>query len=226
MKKLIVSLLLLPFFISAEEPQPLYEGSSITFTVQGANDESYMLLSNGETLDYPIWEILKKETSKITDPKKKDIVIDALTRYNLQYDKVDKIIRFRRANFLNKITYEDYPTRIQIIGYLEKGKIFSLVEFVYHAEDWIFAKKIKIVADDYTWEASNRFSTEVGNSGIWEYCSFEYNPKMKELIKNIINSKETIVRFSGKYYDDFTVTQRMKDTLKLMSEAIVILNGK
>ena len=55
---------------------------------------------------------------------------------------------------------------------------------------------------------------------------FEYNPKMKELIKNIINSKETIVRFSGKYYDDFTVTQRMKDTLKLMSEAIVILNGK
>lgn len=127
MKKLIVSLLLLPFFISAEEPQPLYEGSSITFTISTLQTDSnfkWMSLSNGQTLNFDVWEIIKKTTEKIKEPAKRDTVISAISQYDPKYDKVDKIVRLSRADYFEKteFSYDDHESRIQFIGYIKVSK--------------------------------------------------------------------------------------------------------
>lgn len=98
----------------------------------------------------------------------------------------------------------------------------------YTSGDWIFFKKITIMADGEKYYKTFNYYDVVrdnANGDIWEYVDVEPSEADIEMLWAIANSEETIVRFEGdEYYDDYTVTASNKQGIKEALMAYEALN--
>jgi hypothetical protein len=169
-----------------------------------------MKLQNGRTIKSADWNnYLSKFVSQFP-PATADSIIDGLTRFSYEYDKVERMIRYEpdkseSANY----TGNSY---ISFYGSIKDLKIIPFVKFNYAGPDWIYANRIKMVCDDETFEFDSlKFYTYGTTTYVSEYVLFPYDRSMKKLVSKIINSKETIIRFySDPNYSDLVVTEWMK----------------
>ncbi len=204
--------------------EPITKGSSIKVDT---NYPYEMKLSNGRLLRQKNWNEYLKPFIKTYSQENADIIVDGLTRYWWAYDKVDKKIKFEPLRYMSEPYSRSKYVSMQ--GTIEKGRAIGLIKIKYYSSSWIFANRLKIVADGYTWESPElKFYRDNSGGNVWEYTFLNLSKQEhREVAEKISSAKETIIRFNGKqYFSDFTLPSRMKDDLKAMIKVIDVVNNK
>ena len=205
---------------------PLAEWSNISYNKNYKYHPDEMKLSNGMLLRRANWDNLLKSYVESFPIEQRNDILEGLTRFWVGYDEVDKIIKFEPLRYISG----PYGSKsyISFKGRLEKNRAFALVELKYYGESWIFADRIKVVIDDnYTWESPNIEFYRDNTSSVWEYTFLNIESlEIRKMIKKIISSNKTIIRFIGQqYYSDFEVTKRMKTDMAAILKTIDLVNG-
>ena len=117
-----------------------------------------------------------------------------------------------------------YQKGTGIWAYMGRSKDSSIklrYKFNYEAKDWLFVKSIIIAADNERFEKKDvTFKRDSSYSGINEWYDVIVLDEDLKIIKVIINSKETTIRFEGDTsYDDYVVTDKEKKSLKNIVDA-------
>lgn len=110
--------------------------------------------------------------------------------------------------------------RCFILPYLGRSGDETWLRLVYNYtdDDWVFYKKVIVVADGERFVQSFKYfdivhDNEAGD--VWEYIDTEVGAYEEEMLWAIANSEETLVRFEGDdYYHDFTVNSTDKQAIK------------
>lgn len=134
-------------------------------------------------------------------------VIDMLRDLNLYIDKLDNKI------YIHSNNYNDYPFSPRVV-YI--GDKLSLVGDVnYNASSWLFIESMNISVDGKLYNFDKlKFDREVLSGGITETSLITLGEPEIEMLKNIIKSKNSFVRFNGrKYYNDIEITKEAKQQI-------------
>ena len=177
------------------------------------------MLLRGDT-----WNGFLKEYVESLPLGKRNDVLNGLTRFYKEYDKVDRIIKFEPRRYISgPYSSNSY---VSLKGSFTKTKASALLKIHYYGSDWIFANRITIVADDFTWKSPALNFYRDHYTKVWEYAYLNLNKaEYRKLADRISSSKEVIIRFHGKqYYDDLQVTERMKQDISAMLKAIDAVN--
>jgi hypothetical protein len=210
--------------VKVEKWEPIMEGSKINVDV---NYEYEIKLSNGRLLNQSKWNDYLKPFVSGYSQDKADTMIDGLSRYYWEYDKVDKKIRYEPLRYMSEPYSRSNYVSMQ--GSISKDKTTGLLKFKYYGPSWIFAKSVKIVADDFTWQSQElEFYTDNSGGKVWEYAYLDISkPEFRKVADKIASSKEVIIRFQGQqYYSDLSLPKRMKSDLMAMLDVIDVLNTK
>lgn len=115
--------------------------------------------------------------------------------------------------------------RCAIYPYLAKsdsGKVTMRLKVIYFGDSWLFLRGVIFDIDDETYPLSYSQGEYFrdNNWDVWEVIDKEVSDTDKVLLREIANSKTTVIRFQGsQYYHDMTVSQAEKqgiqDTLEL-----------
>lgn len=179
---------------------------------------AYMVLSHEEKQKVPNAALVEE---KITEYKQyKD---NAKKKLKKTYDKM------RDISFYEPYSKPQYATSGKYfsayIGSTDASEAFRLV-FNYAGDDWLFIDNARLLVDGerYTVPLSNIQREYVSYySGLYEHADFVASDDEIEMVKKIINSKETIVRLNGeKYYSEFTLSDAAK---KGIGEALEAYEG-
>ncbi len=205
--------------------EALIEGSDLKTDINYKYYPNEMKLSNGMLLRKNTWNgFLKKYIEKFS-LEKRDTILRGLTRFYIAYDKVEKIIKFEPLRYISgPYSLNSY---VSLQGSLTKSKASALLKIHYYSYSWIFANKITVIADNFTWKSPELKFYRDNNSKIWEYTFLDLdNPKYRMIADKIASSKEVIIRFYGEqYYDDIQITERMKEDILAMLKTIDTING-
>ena len=107
---------------------------------------------------------------------------------------------------------------------LKTGEFVSLrIQANYTGDDWLFWEKLTINIDgENTYKNANYSDINRDNDygDVWETYDYNATDLDVELLRKIVQSKKTIVRFEGKhYYKDVEVTAADKQGIKQMLTA-------
>jgi len=208
----------------SQDKAPLFPGSQLMIDAELYKiDKDYMLLQNGISIKTSDWNGFLKKLVSGFPASTADSILEGLTLYHYEWDKVEKMIRFDP----DRSPGAGYTGRSYICfsGFIKDSKVIPYVKFNYSGSDWIYANRIKLVCDDETFEYDSlKFYTLGTVNYVSEYVLMPFDAAMQELINKIINSKETIIRFySDPFYSDFVVTNRMKLDMKEFLKTIKAL---
>lgn len=132
-------------------------------------------------------------------------------------DKIENHAWYKDVGFL----YQKGTGILAYMGRFKNNSIILRCRFNYEAEDWLFVKSIIIAADNERFEKTDaNFERNSSYSGIKEWYDFSVLDEDLIIIKAIINSKDTTIRFKGdaNYYD-YVVTDKEKKSLKNIIDA-------
>ena len=206
--------------------ESLVEGSDLKKDVNYKYHPSEMKLSNDMLLRGDTWNGFLKEYVESFPIEKRNDVLRGLTRFYKDYDKVDKVIKFEPLRYISgPYSSNSY---VSLKGSLTRSKASALLKIRYYGSSWIFANRITVVADDFTWKSSDLHFYRDNYTKVWEYTYLDLSqPEYRKIANKIVSSKEVIIRFHGKqYYDDLQVTERMKQDISAMLKVIDAINGK
>lgn len=199
---------------------PLMEGMKTSYNANYEYHSSEMQLNNGTVLRQDDWDYIK-ELTKPFPAKKQDIIVNGLSKHYTDWDKVEQKIVF------SPVRYHNHPyassSYIGLIGSIKSNAVETYAKLKYYGSDWLFVNSVKVVADG---KELASFSVDVkrDNYGgnVWEYALLPLsNPKHRKLIENIIAAQDVIIRFYGdQHYDDLKVSDRMKEDMGAMLEAL------
>lgn len=104
----------------------------------------------------------------------------------------------------------------------EGDRLWIRVIYNYTADDWVFFKKITVLADGERFTKTFSYFDIVHDNGggrIWEYIDTDATGD-EEMLWAIANSSETMIRFEGDdYADDVTIRDSDKQALREALEA-------
>ncbi|WP_019647367.1 hypothetical protein [Pseudoalteromonas piscicida] len=204
----------------------LVEGAELKVDVNYKYYPSEMMLSNGMLLRGNTWNGFLKAYVENLPLEKRNDVLNGLSRFYKEYDKVDRVIKFEPLRYISgPYSSNSY---VSLKGSFTKLKASALLKIQYYGNDWLFADRITIVADDFIWKSPERKFYRDHYTKVWEYTYFDLKQmEFRRLADKIVTSKDVIIRFHGKqYYDDLQVTDRMKQDISVMLKAIDVINGK
>jgi len=203
---------------------PLFTGSSIFIDADALRtNKEIMKLQNGTTIKTADWNNYLSKLVLQFPAAKADSIVDGLTRYSYEYDKVEKMIRLEPdKRETGNYTGNSY---ISFYGFIKDSKIIPFVKFNYSGSDWIYANRIKMVCDNDTYEFDSlKFYTHGTLTYVSEYVLFPYTKEMQLMVEKIIKSKETIIRFyCDPNYSDLVVTEWMKFDMEKFLKTIKAL---
>ena len=142
----------------------------------------------------------------------------ALQKMNTTYDKVQKLTWYQHQNEpqYTDITCYIYP----YIGRMDDGYTWLRVALNYTDAQtdagWIFFDHVIFGVDgENTTKTFSRDEIVRDNdTEVWETADFEPNASEIQLLKDIANSTETIIRFEGdEYYEDHVVNDKEKEAI-------------
>ncbi len=92
-----------------------------------------------------------------------------------------------------------------------------IIRISYFGDNWIFYDSIIFNIDGEKYEIRTAElgepRREVAEIGVWESSVLLYN-RYETLINKIINSNKTIMRLSGKYHEDYIITEEQKQAMQ------------
>lgn len=142
----------------------------------------------------------------------------ALKKLNTEYDKVQKLTWYQHKNQPRyvDITCYIYP----YIGRMDSGYTWLRVALNYTDAKtnagWIFFNHVifSVDGENTTKTFSRNDIVRDNDTEVWETADFEPTASEIQLLKNIANSTETIIRFEGdEYYEDHIVTDKEKTAI-------------
>jgi len=182
-----------------------------------------MMLSNGMLLRQTQWEYLKPLIEKYPETAR-DTILDGLTRFWTGYDRVEKQITIEPLRYISG----PYSGRsyVSLVGTIRSKKAVAFLKFNYRGRSWLFAERIKVVADDYVWQSPELGFHRDHSTEVWESAHLDLeDPAVRRLAVAIMDAKEAIVRFQGRqYHSDLVVTDRMKSDLRAIVDALDRIN--
>ncbi len=132
-------------------------------------------------------------------------------------DKIENRIWLKDAESL----YRKGTGILAYIGRFKDNSIILRFRVNYEADDWLFIKSIIIATDNERFEKTDADFERTSSYGrIKEWYDFNLLDEDLKIIKAIINSKETTIRFKGDSgYNDYVVTAKEKKSLKNILDA-------
>lgn len=157
--------------------------------------------------------------------EKERIIAEKTPLFNANYDKVENITWYEHKSMPKYI-----DTRSYIIPYIAKrnNDYWICIRYNYTGDDWVFWKKMTILAD------GNKYFKNVGrdtvrdndNGVVWEYYDQALNIAVDmddadlKMLRTIADSQETIIRFEGDEHQyDLTVSATDK---KIISDTLAL----
>lgn len=145
-------------------------------------------------------------------------------KFTTKYDDIEGVTWIYHKN---KPYYANNKAFYIYLGLSDKGNVWQRLVIRYHGDDWLFIEKITIKTDNntYTIDASN--SERDHNADVWEWIDIAPTSVEDIIVSNIIESKSTKVRFSGKQYSqDWVLTSKEVKGLKEIKEYYALLEEK
>ena len=218
----------------------VFANSTITIDSEAAikaADDAYNALSEeeqGMVTNYSKLELAKTalgvaqmaEQEKIKAEKEK-VIKEYSKKFNIETDKVKGITWYQPKNFPQYIDIRSYI--IPYIGVRSTGAPWICIRYNYTGDDWIFWESLTIVTDNNRYTKTYSYSSihrDNESGDVWENydevlpTGASMDSSNLQMLKDIAESKETIIRFQGDYYHyDLYVTKEdktmIKDVLKL-----------
>lgn len=191
---------------------------SIRDRYDSANDEVKAGISN--------YQILEQAENDLNYLKEKALQ-EALSSLQIETDEVENITYYKPA------TYPNYAnSRSFMLPYIaQQNSSASLVlRFYYTNRDWLFFDRITISIDGDTnyKKTYNTFEIhrDIGNLYIMEWVDDFASLSNIEILKQIVSSEKTVVRFEGmNYYDEIIIDNSDKSAINQVLTAYELLNN-
>lgn len=190
---------------------------------------AYNLLSPTEkeqVTNYSVIEAASKNLTELQEAEKERALQQALSSLQSETDKVEGITWYKPS------TYPSYVnTRCYVLPYIGRSdySTWLRLRFNYTGDDWIFFEKITISIDgENYYKTYNYFDVDRdnGSGDVWEWVDISVTDSDIEMLKQIVSSNETIVRFQGeKYYYDFTIQNSDKTAINQVLTAYEALQN-
>ena len=175
------------------------------------------------TLD--ILETAEATYESLRDAENQRIITEYSAKFETESDPIEGITWYMHNSMPDYIDIRSYI--IPYIG-VQGNRAWICIRYNYTADSWIFWENLTIMVDGTKYNKYvGPFDTIRDNdTEIWEFWdeALDYNQPMSstelQMLNDIANSTETIIRFEGDdYYDDLYVTdtdrQIIRDTLML-----------
>lgn len=112
------------------------------------------------------------------------------------------------------------------IGVVQGKLPWLSVVFRYHGQHWVFAQKILVRADETLLTLTPNDWTRDNDTTVWEIADLRVTPVELAIIRQIITSKQSILRFEGKdKQQDITIPDSMKQDLQRVLKAYEMMGG-
>lgn len=158
-------------------------------------------------------QIEKEKQSKSQAEAKKRT--DMLTQLRKEYDQVEEVSWYYDKSTPRHI---DNNNLLVYIGEKKDLGIWLRLKIRFAANDWLFIDKYTIKVDDKIYEIDpdyNEIKRDNGYGGVWEWYDIMVNEKELEIIKAIISSNKTILRYEGENrINDRTISKQEKAALR------------
>ena len=205
--------------------------SEVNKYLAAQDEELNNLYSNAKTSLYNInkaeneaKEKVQKEAERIKKQQENKRLSTALQKMTKDTDKIEGVVWYRDKS---SPTYNNQNGFFLYIGKsITGGKPWLRFRVQYHAEDWLFIESFIVMADNQKFER-NRLRFERDNdSKIWEWYDSTVTEADLHMIRTIIASKNSVIRFNGRQYrKDKPITSSQKQALRNVLDAYKVLGG-
>ena len=198
----------------SEEWVPLLNEIELSYDTSYSGHPLRMRLSNGAHLDRDDWELYLKGLAQSMQPAARQPFLDGITRHASKYDPVEQRVVFptiktRPGPYAGK-------NHIGMGGLIYDARTVSpFIALQYYGDDWIFADRIVIRADDELIRLNDiDFSRNNEGADVLEVAYLSLSePQYRSAVEKILNADFVIVRLTGNSSADFQVTDRMKEDM-------------
>ncbi|AKS42930.1 hypothetical protein [Wenzhouxiangella marina] len=222
----LVILLFIPSPSIAQQAwEALWDGSTISVDTAHEYHPSEMRLSNGATIRGSKWSEFLEDFVLSLPEQQRDPVIDGLSRHWVEFDRMDRVIRFEPIRLMSG-PYSR-KSHIAAVGQITENRVTGALRIRYYGRNWIFANRVDIRVDDWTTSITPNFRRNNAAGYVWETVNFPLSlPETRELITRITNGEEALIRFRGERgYSDLEVTAAMKVDLAAILTMIETLEN-
>ena len=175
------------------------------------SEEAAAKVSNVDTLNAAVTEL---------DNQKKQYAESLLNSMRLSADPVRGMNFYYPMEFPYYTDYWGADVRCFVLPYLGRqgDDVWLRLVCNYTDDDWVFFKKITFAVDEERYSDSFNYFDIVRDNDygdVWEYIDTDVYDSDIEMLWEIANSTQTIIRFEGDdYYHDFTVSAADKEAIK------------
>ena len=183
--------------------------------------EAYDALSGAEAERVGNLEALEAAEGAYTEAMRA-AALDTLKRFHVDDDKINSRKWYYASawSFYNNGLWaaDKRCFALPYLGIDSRDNVWLRLVFNYTGSDWVFFEKVILLVDDQRQEFSYSYYDVVrDNQGrkVWEYIDVPVSASMRQLLADIADSDETIIRFEGDdHYRDFTVTKADKTAIR------------
>lgn len=190
---------------------------------------AYSRLSLDEQKQVTNYSKLEAASSKLQEIKEKNAeqaFEQTLSYLKTEVDKVSGITWYKPS------TYPYYAnSRSYVLPYIGQrdSSTWLRLKFHYTGDNWLFFEKITISIDGENYYKTYSYydvERDNGSGDVWEWVDISPTTSDIEMLKQIANSKETIVRFQGdNYHYDLTVKSSDKTAINQVLTAYEALKN-
>ncbi|MBR5280508.1 MAG: hypothetical protein IKU26_06050 [Clostridia bacterium] len=182
-------------------------------------------VSNKETIEQKRSEAAQKLQEQVNEK-----LGPALEKLNKEYDEVEKTTWYMPSSEPRYIN--DYCVSYLYIGDREGRSPWLRWRTIYVDDEWLYFDALIINVDGTVYSVNCNYDDTVRDSNRknhWEYVDFQPKSSQLDIIRAIINSENTVIRFSNDDDDkiyDYTVSKKEKEGFKDVLEAFELMQYK
>ncbi len=166
--------------------------------------------------------------AELKEKEKEQALQQALSSLQLQTltDKVEGITWYKPSTYPEFVNSRSYV--LPYIGQQEENTWLRL-RFHYTGDNWVFFEKITISIDGENYYKTYDYidvDRDNGSGDVWEWVDISPTNADIEMLKKMVDSEETIVRFQGdKYYYDLYINSSDKTAISQVLQAYETLKN-
>lgn len=171
-------------------------------------------------------EAASTRLAELKEQEKERALQQVLSSLQTETDKVEGITWYKPS------TYPYYAnSRSYVLPYIGQrdSSTWLRLKFHYTGDNWLFFEKITISIDGENYYKTYSYydvERDNGSGDVWEWVDISPTTSDIEMLKQIANSKETIVRFQGdNYHYDLTVKSSDKTAINQVLTAYEALKN-
>ena len=171
---------------------------------------AYNALTSEEKAQVTNSDIINNAPQKLKELKVKN----AVSKLNSETDKVEGITWYKSKT---QPYYAD--SRSYILPYIGTKSSSTWLRLIFHytGDQWIFFDSVTIVVDGKKYQKNFSYGevNRDNDTEVWEWADISPSNQDIEMLKEIANSSETIVRFQGDvHHYDLVVSQQDKNAIR------------